>query len=219
RTNLYYVQTKDFGETWTTAEGVVLTLPLETIDNPALVRDYAAEGKLLYTCDLNFDAKGNPILLYVLSCDFKPGPAGGEREWTTAHWKEGKWRYSTVATSDHNYDMGSLYVLPTGEWRVVAPTDPGPQPWGTGGDMVMWSSKDEGNSWVRVRTITEGSAFNHSYARRPVQARDPFFSFWADGDPSRLSESRLYFTNANGDHVWRLPYTMKEELASPEIVR
>jgi hypothetical protein len=220
RTNLYYTQTTDFGTTWTTAAGAPLTLPLTEINNPALVFDYAAEGRLLYTCDLNFDAAGNPVLLYVLSRDFKPGPGGGEREWTIARWKHDKWNFSTVTTSDHNYDMGSLYILPD-EWLVIAPTDVGPQQWGTGGDMVQWASKDEGATWVRRVTLTQQSEFNHSYARRPLNARDPFFVFWADGNPNQLSPSRLYFADSTGRKVFRLPYTFPEgaDWALPETVR
>ena len=220
RTNLYYAQTTDFGATWTTADGTALTLPLADIKNPALLVDYAAQGRLVYTCDLNFDAAGNPILLYVLSRDFRPGPAGGEREWTVAHWRGGKWNFCTVATSDHNYDMGSLYVLKD-EWLVIAPTDVGPQKWGTGGDMVLWASRDEGRTWTRRQQVTQGSEFNHSYARRPVNARDPFFAFWADGNPDTPSPSRLYFSDASGKNVFRLPYTFPAgaEWALPERVQ
>jgi hypothetical protein len=219
RTNLYYAQTTDFGRTWTTVAGQTLQLPLADIRNPALVVDYAAQGRLMYTCDLNFDAAGNPILLYVLSRDFKPGPGGGEREWTVAHWKSGEWRFSTVTTSDHNYDMGSLYVMKD-EWLVVAPTGVGPQPWGTGGEMVLWASRDEGKTWTRRTAITRNSEFNHSYARRPVNARDPFFAFWADGNPAKLSPSRLYFADSTGKRVWRLPYTFPEgaSAADPDLL-
>lgn len=220
RTNLYYAQTTDFGATWTTADGTKLALPLADIKNPALVRDYAAEGRLLYTCDLAFDSAGRPILLYVLSRDFKPGPAGGPREWTVAHWRDGGWNFSTVTTSDHNYDMGSLYVMKD-EWLVFAPTDVGPQPWGTGGDMVLWASRDEGRTWTRRHTVTQNSEFNHSYARRPLGARDPFFALWADGDPRKLSPSRLYFADSTGKNVFRLPYTFPEgaDWAAPEPVK
>ena len=220
RTNLYYAQTVDFGATWTTADGTALTLPLSDINNPALVVDYAAQGRLVYTCDLNFDAAGNPILLYVLSRDYRPGPAGGAREWTVAHWRAGKWNFSTVTTSDHNYDMGSLYVM-RDEWLVIGPTEVGPQPWGTGGEMVLWASRDEGRTWTRRRAITANSELNHSYARRPRDARDPFFAFWADGNPDQPSVSRLYFTDSTGTRVWRLPYTFPAgvDWAEPEAVR
>lgn len=220
RTNLYYAQTTDFGETWTTAGGQPLALPLSDVKNPALVIDYAAQGRLMYTCDVNFDAAGHPILLYVLSKDHKPGPQGGAREWTVTHWSGTNWNTSTITTSDHNYDMGSLYVRP-GEWLVIAPSDIGPQKWGTGGDMVLWASKDHGQTWTRRQTITSQSEFNHSYARRPLQARDPFFAFWADGHPDRLSPSRLYFTDSTGRNVWRLPYTFPEgaDAMEPEMVK
>ena len=116
--------------------------------------------------------------------------------------------------------MGSLYVLKD-EWLVIAPTDVGPQPWGTGGEMVLWSSKDEGKTWSRRRSVTEKSEFNHSYARRPRNARDPFFAFWADGDPGKLSPSRIYFSDSTGQKVWRLPYTFPAGAATalPEAVR
>jgi hypothetical protein len=220
RTNLYYAQTTDFGATWTTAAGKALTLPLAAIENEALVVDYAAQGRLLYTCDLNFDAAGNPILLFVLSRDFRPGPGGGDREWTVAHWKGGKWNLSTVTTSDHNYDMGSLYVQ-RDQWLVIAPTDVGPQKWGTGGEMVLWSSRDEGKTWTRQRNVTDKSEFNHSYARRPLNAKDPFFALWADGNPDKISPSRIYFSDSTGQKVFRLPYTFPAgaDSAAPEPVK
>jgi hypothetical protein len=116
--------------------------------------------------------------------------------------------------------MGSLHVQ-RDEWLVIAPTDTGPQRWGTGGDMVLWASRDEGRTWTRRRTITEKSEFNHSYARRPVQAKDPFFAFWADGHPNQPSPSRLYFCDSTGANVWRLPYNFPAGAAdaAPERVK
>jgi hypothetical protein len=120
-------------------------------------------------------------------------------------------------TSDHNYDHGSLYIEPDGTWRIIAPTEPGPQPWTTGGEMVLWTSRDQGATWTKVKQLTRDSRFNHTYARRPVNAHPDFYAFWADGDPLAPSESRLYFTNRNGDHVWRLPPEMDGENAKPEV--
>jgi hypothetical protein len=87
--------------------------------------------------------------------------------------------------------------------------------------MVLWASKDEGRTWTRRGNFTTESELNHSYARRPLNARDPFFVFWADGDPGKLSPSRLYFGDSTGRRVWRLPYTMPEgvESALPEVVK
>jgi hypothetical protein len=214
RTNLYYAQTTDGGQTWTTADGKVLELPLDKVDNAALVFDYAAQGTLMYTCDLNFDKDGNPLLLYVTSKHAHPGPKGDPREFVVARWDGGTWQTYSVASTDHNYDMGSLYVAGD-EWTVIAPTAPGPQAGHTGGEMVKWTSRNSGKTWHQERDITRGSTLNHTYARRPHPANDPFFAFWADGDPTRYSESRLYFCDSSGKRVFRLPEEMQGDFAMP----
>jgi hypothetical protein len=215
RTNLYYAQTADGGATWTTADGKPLTLPLTTHDNAALVLDLKSEGRFMYTCDLNFDEEGNPVLLCIVSRAGEPGPAGDPREWTLLHWTGGRWERRVIAYSDHNYDMGSLYISGK-EWRIIGPTETGPQRHGTGGEMALWSSSDSGRTWQKVRQLTSDSVSNHSYARRPLNARDPFVAFWADGDANKLTPSHLYFANSDGTQVRRLPYSMTEAQATPE---
>jgi hypothetical protein len=214
RTNVYYAQTVDGGKTWTTAGGIPLDLPLESRDNGALIADLEAEGKCMYTCDLAFDGEGNPVLLFISSRKGEPGPAGDPREWTVMHWKDGCWLAHVVTTSDHNYDMGSLYISGN-EWKIIGPALPGPQRYGTGGEMGLFVSWDEGKTWNCGKVITSGSPYNHSYARRPLHAADPFYAFWADGDPGRMSESHLYFTDSSGARVWQLPYEMKDASGSP----
>ncbi|MDD4271142.1 MAG: hypothetical protein PHO07_07575, partial [Pirellulales bacterium] len=39
-----------------------------------------------------------------------------------------------------------------------------------------------------------------------------------DGDSSRLSPSRLYFTNSTGDRLYLLPYQMDAEYAEPVLL-
>lgn len=85
--------------------------------------------------------------------------------------------------------------------------------------MVYWESRDQGETWRQLAQVTQNSPRNHNYARRPLQARDPFYVFWADGDPTALSPSLLYFANSTGDRVWRLPEHMDGESAVPEPVR
>lgn len=219
RTNLYYVQTEDQGATWTTAAGRPLDVPLVDVHDPALVVDYEAQGKLMYTCDLNFDRDGRPLLLYVTSRGAEPGPENDPRAFTLTRWDGREWRTRTVAKTDHNYDMGSLWVSDH-VWKIIAPTAPGPRPYGGGGEMCLWTSSDQGETWTLTRQITQRSPLNHNYARRPLHARDPFFAFWADGDPTRFSESRLYFCDSTGEHVWQLPYDMEGAFATPvEVVR
>jgi hypothetical protein len=215
RTDLYYVQTTDFGESWTTVEGVPLTLPLEDEDNPARVIDYSSRQRLQYTIDLNWDRRGNPILLYVTSGSHEPGPAAEPRFWEIAHWTGSAWKNRIVCRSDHNYDLGSLHVFDD-RWVVIGPTAVGPQAWGTGGEIEMWESRDEGHTWKKTRLVTANSARNHKYVRRPVAARDPFFAFWADGNPDEPSRSVLYFGESSGERHWALPYDMRDDLATPQ---
>jgi hypothetical protein len=216
RTNLYYVETADFGRTWQTAQGEHMETPLKEVRNHALVHDYKADGLLVYMKDLNFDAKGNPIVLYVTSRGYESGPRNDPRVWTTAHWTGTRWEIRGTIRSDSNYDTGCLHVEPDGSWRIIGPTEPGPQPYNPGGEMALWVSPDEGKTWRREKLLTQGSIYNHTYARRPVNAHPDFYALWADGNARAPSESRLYFCDRSGDNVRRLPFTMEEDLEPPE---
>jgi len=214
RTNIYMVQTDDMGNSWKTVDGRILETPLTDPHSDALVYDYESKKKLVYLNDLNFDKEGNPVILAIISRHFQPGPKGSPREWVTLHWKNAKWNIHTVCESSHNYDMGSLYI--TGdEWLVVGPTETGPQPYGTGGEIALWKSKDEGKSWKKIKDITSRSPRNNSYVRRPLNAHSDFFAYWADGNADEFSRSVLYFTNKKGNKVWQLPYDMKNDFEKP----
>jgi hypothetical protein len=216
RANLYYVETDDMGETWRSAEGTTIKTPMTDRHCAALVRDFEAEGRLVYMKDINFDHKGRPVILTVTSGNHKPGPESGPRIWTISHWIGDRWEFSEVTQSTHNYDMGSLYIEDDGIWRIIGPTEPGPQLHGTGGEMALWISKDRGKNWIKERDITHNSPLNHTYARRPVNAHEEFYAFWADGNPDEMSPSRIYFTNQTGDGVWVLPYDMEGDFATPK---
>lgn len=217
RTNLYYLQTTDRGRTWTTADGTQVTVPLSQVSNPALLVNYQAQGRLCYINDTNLDHNGHPCILYITSNNYAAGPAGDPRTWHLARWTGQQWVFSNITVSDHNYDMGSLY-LENGWLRILGPTENGPQVYGTGGEVAMWLSRDLGETWTKTRDVTVASQYNHSYVRRPRNARDPFYAYWADGDPLGKSKSRLYFCNRAGTHVWRLPTFMHGDTARPERV-
>ena len=217
RTNLYYMETKDFGETWRTVDGQKLTLPLTEVNNPALVRDYQAEGLLVYLKDIRLDDEGRPVILYLTSKAYESGPKNDPRTWTTARWTGEKWEIRPAMTSDNNYDMGSLYLEDDGTWRIIAPTETGPQPYNTGGEMAMWVSNNEGESWQKINQLTKNSSYNHTYARRPVNAHPDFYAFWADGHARQPSESSLYFCDKQGN-VRVLPREMKGNLETPRLV-
>ncbi len=214
RTNLYYLQSKDFGKTWHTVDGTPIELPLNKVTNRALIHDYDSEGKNVYINDINFDKKGHPVIVYITSKGPTPGPEDGPREWHTAHWTGKKWEIKSVTISDHNYDMGSIYIDDDGTWRIIGPTETGPQPYNTGGEMAMWISKDEGQSWKKVKQLTSGSEYNHSYPRRPVNANPDFYTLWSDGHGRQPSKSRLYFSDKNGN-VFVLPEKMTNETEKP----
>jgi hypothetical protein len=157
------------------------------------------------------------VILYLTSKGFNPGPESGPFQWHTARWTGREWVLRPFTTSDHNYDHGTLYIEADGTWRVIAPTAPGPQPWGTGGDMVMWTSRDEGATWSQVKQLTSNSRYNHTYARQPVNADPEFYALWADGSPLEATPSALYFATKDG-RVYRLPTKMSSATAKPELV-
>lgn len=218
RANIYYAETEDLGRSWRNVRGEKLDLPLVQARNSGLVYDSRADGRLVYLKDLNFDRRGYPIILYLTSKGFEPGPANGPRQWQTARWTGDGWVFRPITTSGNNYDHGSIYIETNGTWRVIAPTEPGPQPYNPGGEMVLWTSTDEGLTWTRVKQLTRNSPRNHTYARRPLNAHPEFYAIWADGHGRQPSESYLYFTNQRGDHVWRLPQTIEGDFAKPAIV-
>jgi len=218
RTNLYYVETDDFGRSWHNAQGDRLELPLQEVRNPALAHDYESEGLKVYVQDLNYDTRGRPIILYITSPGWQPGPQNDPRIWTTAHWNGERWEIRGSIVSDNNYDTGCLHVDADGTWRLIGPTEPGPQPGNPGGEIAIWTSGDEGATWRKQRALTRNSIYNHTFVRRPAHANPQFHAFWADGHGRQPSESRLYFADRSGEQVWRLPAKMAGAWAEPEPV-
>ena len=217
RTNLYYIETADFGRTWQTANGHKLTLPLRDVENPALVYDYRKEGLNVYLKDIRPDKEGKPVILFITSRGYESGPKNDPRTWTTARWTGREWQIREAFVSDNNYDMGSLYTEEDGTWRIIAPTETGPQPYNPGGEMAMWVSKNQGKTWKKVEQLTKNSPYNHTYARRPVDAHPDFYAIWADGHGRKPSQSSLYFCDKQGN-VCILPRKMTKDLEKPELL-
>lgn len=169
--------------------------------------------------NLQFDAQGRPVILYLTSGGYEPGPEAGPRIMMTAHWRGDRWELREVTRTDHNYDFGALTVEPDGAWRIIGATEDGPQKFMTGGEIALWLSKDEGAHWQKVKDLTHGSALNQNYPRHPLGAHPGFYAFWADGDANKLSGSDLYFTDKEGSHVWRLPPVMSADEQAPELLK
>ncbi|WP_425395286.1 BNR-4 repeat-containing protein [Aeoliella sp.] len=216
RTNLYYIESTDNGESWQAADGTPVKVPLLSSQNPALVKDYESQQRLVFLKDLVLDENDQPVLLYLTSNHPSHGPDGDPRTWTLAQFDDGQWQFSEITTSDHNYDMGSIDIRST-PWKLIAPTDPGPYPGFAGGDMVMWESDDRGATWRRVKSLTAGHGGNHTYCRLVSNAHPDFYALWADGDPTKISSSNLYFCNAQGD-LFQLPAKMDSDFMQPEKI-
>ncbi len=217
RTNLYYMETGDLGKTWKSADGRELTLPLTQIENPALAHDYQAEDLKVYLMDIVFDKDQRPVILFLTSKGYEAGPKNDPRTWTTARWTGAAWQIWPAFTSDNNYDMGSLYIEDDGTWRIIGPTQMGPQAYNPGGEMAMWASQNLGQTWKMVRQLTAKSPYNHTFARRPINAHPDFYALWADGHGREPSQSSLYFCDRQGN-VRVLPREMTEDFVEPRLL-
>jgi len=216
RSNLFYLQSDDMGKTWQTADGKDFTPPIREVKCRALVRDFWGEHLQVYIQHLTFDRQGRPAILLLTSPagQTKEG-AGGPRTWTVAHWVGDRWAFHPVTTSSHNFDCGSLCIEDDGIWRIIGPTEPGPQLWKTGGEIAMWISHDQGSTWKKIKQLTAGSKHNHCYVRQAVGAHPEFYALWADGDGNNKSAPcRLYFCNKAGT-VRVFPLTMSGPFAQP----
>ena len=218
RTNLQYLETSDFGQTWHNIQGEQAQLPLTESKNLAVVRDYASEKLNCYLLDITFDKTGKPAILVISSKGFEAGPGNNPREWTLYRWRNKTWEHNVVTTSDSNYDMGSIYVESDKVLKVIGPTVDGPQAYNPGGEVAMWLSKDAGKTWTKEKQMTKNSEMNHSYVRKPSHARPDFYGIWADGHGRKPSESNLYFTNEKGD-VFKLPRHSTDAMITPIPVK
>ena len=215
RTNLYYMETEDFGKTWRNVQGEKIELPLTEVDNPALIHDFRSEKRNVYMKDVAYEAAGHPVILFLSSGGWESGPVNNPRTWQTARWTGSEWEFRSIADSDNNYDTGSLYIEEDGLWRVIGPTEPGPQRFNTGGEVAIWTSLDQGATWTKIRQLTHDSEMNHGYCRKPINANPDFYALWADGHGRQVSQSRLYFCNQDGTKVFMLPTEMETDFAKP----
>ncbi len=214
RTNLQYLETKDFGKSWQTASGETVKLPLTGIENPALIHNFEQEKLNCYLSDIQIDRKGRPAILVISSKGYESGPENGPREWHLFSYGRHGWQNSVVTISDNNYDMGSVYLESRKSWKIIGPAADGPQAWNTGGEVVLWKSTDQGKTWEKFREMTKNSPRNHCYVRRPLNAHPGFYAIWADGHGRKPSESYLYICDKEGN-ISVLPREMSGETAIP----
>lgn len=216
RTNLHYMESYDRGATWQTVEGRRVEIPVESTDTAARIKNYETEGLKVYLMDLVFDHEDRPVILYLTTRGYEPGPKNQPRRWHTARWTGTEWLFQPAMESDSNYDSGSLQIEGPDLWRLIGPTETGPQAYNPGGEIALWLSRDQGKTWTLDRQLTHASERNHTFVRRPLNAHEGFAAFWADGNPRAPSESRFYFTDKQGNSVWELPFEMKADRERPK---
>jgi hypothetical protein len=217
RTNLYFMESADGGQTWANVQGERLELPLSQANNPALAIDYEARGLLCYIKCVRYLHDGRPAVLLLTSKGYASGPRNDPRTMSVAVWTGQKWTTNYVTTFDNNYDYAFLDILSDGTWQILGAIDPGPQLYNPGGEIVIWRSHDDGKTWRKFREVTKASKLNANFPRLPVNARPDFYALWADGDARKPSDSALYYCNQNGTKVFQLPteITGTAELVDP----
>ena len=216
RTNLYFLKTSDFGETWTNVNGDQIQLPLTDLDTDALVFDYESLGKLVYLKDIQFDSEGNPVLLYTVSDSANPDDRSAARTVHVASWDGAEWQINSVVNTDHNYDHGELDIR-VGEWVINGTFIDGPQSFSSGGELGEWVSYDDGATWSLRQELTSNSVYNHHYPRRVKDAHEDFQYFWADGNAYSASDVRLYFRDGLGN-VYQMPEEFDGDFGVPMLV-
>ena len=134
-------------------------------------------------------------MLCTTSGGWESGPKNDPRTWRTAYHNGRAWEIRGSIRSDNNYDMGSIYLERPDLWRIIGPTEPGPQLYNTGGEIAMWTSADRGATWTKIKQMTSASRYNHGYCRRPVNA-----SISPSGPTATraANQSRLYFCDQQG---------------------
>jgi len=220
RTNLYYLETSDWGKSWQTVDKHTAELPLTTRDNAALVKDFTSDKLNNYLLDIDLDENGNPLILTISSKGPQPGPQNGPRDWHFFHVdnESKEWNSTVITSSDSTYDMGSVYAEGKGRVRIIGPTETGPQAYNPGGELAIWISKDSGRNWKKKKKITQNSPRNHAYVRKPNNAKKDFYGLWADGNGRKPSESNIYFTTKKGE-VYKLPRRSTTELFEPQKLK
>lgn len=209
RTNLYGMRSADGGQSWTTLDGTPLRVPLRSESTPALLLEFESRNELVFLKDVVIDADGRlHVLLLNAAAPGHPGD-GRIRTWWLHTWDGLEHSATRVATSTHNFDMGSMFIRPE-RVDVIAPVIPGPCPQDAGGEVALLRSEISAQPEFRIeRALTRDSSTNHTFVRRVERSGSDVIAFWADGDTRNRSPSSLYLCDDDGT-VHKLPHRMDE---------
>lgn len=209
-TDLYYLESRDWGQSWHSADGRKIELPIEQVDHFSRMRDYCSMKRITSIKDVNFDRMGNPTVLYMST--FAPEVRGRRlrKTWYTARWFR-QWYTTGLIMSDHIGDSGCLLIDERMNWTLLATTDPGLCEGMAGGDVVMWLSRDQGRSWYRG-TLTEK---RHCWGiRRAWPASAEMTAMWLGADIDDFQGATIYYSDDSGS-VRKLPGGMDGDWGVP----
>lgn len=218
-TNVYYAETPDAGRTWQSIRQTRLDLPIRGHENGVLVWDYKSIRWTAYLKDLEFNSAGIPCIVYL-------GGRGGTGRtpllctWTVGRWVGREWETHGVIPAAGPFDVTAFQILPDRSWRqVVIRNSPATRP--AHEEVVLWSSTDQGRSWLKQAWFREEPTARHVLVR-PAGASPELSALWivgptgaGDGSPASGSAARLRFLDARGDAL-QLPVEMPRSDARPE---
>jgi hypothetical protein len=176
--NIYYIHSDDGMTTFKTRDGIDLGVPPYTLSEADLVFD---SGDLSsHINDLVLDGEGNPYIL------FNVGPwnaieVAGPGEWRAARHNGSEWETSHIAPCDHLFDRGCLVRRQGMPLRAYLPVA---EDGHDGGEILEYSSHDNGCTWELTGLVTDGSEYSHNYAVSVRNAHPDFETMWSYGNSS-----------------------------------
>jgi hypothetical protein len=174
--NIYYIYSDDGLTTFKTRDGINLGPPPYTLSEADLVFDSGDFSS--HINDLVLDAESNPCILFNVGpwdADGAPGPG----EWRAAKHNGSEWVTSHIAPCDHLFDRGCLVLRQGMPLRAYLPVaDDGHD----GGEILEYSSHDNGYTWELTDLVTDGSEYSHNYAVNVRNAHPDFETMWSYGN-------------------------------------
>lgn len=176
RYHVYYAWSDDGGETWKRTDGEPYDVPI-TEETSDIIFESDVPDRGVWLKDIQVAPDGSPCALFV-----DGHTLNYECAWRFGRLRDGQWRFSQIATSDHMYDCGALVLLAEDDFRLYGPTTVS-QPYEDGGEIEEWRSTDGGETWENTRHLTSGSAHSHNHVKAVHGGgRDDFRVFWCYGD-------------------------------------
>jgi hypothetical protein len=169
-------------------------------NNPALIYDSMRRGQAGVSEGPQLrSSEGRPVILFLTSRGFEPGPKSGPHEWKTLRWTGSGWQMRRPSRLPTTTTITARCTSRTRRHLAHhrAPRTLGPQAGNPGGEMVLWTSSNEGAD------VDEGEATHARLACAITRTRGvrctrtrPSTRLWADGhgrEPSDVLD--LYFTD------------------------